>query len=85
MPTVPTPHDHALPTETLAEKAARLEAAQPPAPWPFNITDPVRAVHYAMEPDCPYRRPVDCPHEATARKAVRAYETWAAAHPPYTP
>lgn len=26
MPTVPTPHDHALPTETLDEKDARLTA-----------------------------------------------------------
>ncbi|WKD36543.1 hypothetical protein [Streptomyces xanthophaeus] len=29
MPTVPTPHDHALPVETLDEKAARLSAGQP--------------------------------------------------------
>ncbi|MFD7093355.1 hypothetical protein [Streptomyces xanthophaeus] len=35
MPTAPTPHDHALPAETLDEKAARLTAEQP-------IVTPVR-------------------------------------------
>ncbi|MFD5509147.1 hypothetical protein ACFWIB_15400 [Streptomyces sp. NPDC127051] len=81
MPTVPTPHDHALPVETLTEKEARLEAERPPAPWPYSLNDPVRAVHFALEPDCPYSNPATCPYELRAANAVRAYKTWAAAHP----
>lgn len=45
MPTVPTPHDHALPVETLAEKAARLTAEQAaPTTSHFEFRD-----HYDTE------------------------------------
>ncbi|MFG2617772.1 hypothetical protein ACGFXC_09085 [Streptomyces sp. NPDC048507] len=56
--------------------------SQQPPPWPFNIADPVRAIHFALDPDCPYADPKACPTERTARTAVQAYETWAAARRP---
>lgn len=53
---------------------------QPTAPWPFNITDPVRAVHFALDKgNCLFPDPLSCPTEATARAAVQAYDTWTAA------
>ena len=55
--------------------------SQQPAPWPFTLTDPVRAVHFALDPDCPHGNPAACPHESTVRKVIEAYKTWAAAHP----
>lgn len=54
---------------------------QPAPPWPFNIADPVRAVHFALEADCPYANPKACPTEATARTAVQAYTTWVGVQP----
>ncbi|MFB6809444.1 hypothetical protein [Streptomyces sp. NPDC056387] len=85
MPTVPTPHDHALPVETLAERAARLEAERPPVPWPFSLNDPVRAVHFALEPDCPYSNPAACPYETTVTAALAAYKAWVGVHPHAAP
>lgn len=41
MPTVPTPHDHALPAETLSEKDARLTTAAEPA---YAALGPLRDV-----------------------------------------
>lgn len=50
-------------------------------PWPFNIADPVRAVHLAMDPDCQYSDCSRCPDEAMARRVIAAYTTWLAAQP----
>ena len=49
--------------------------------WPFNIADPVRAVHFALEPHCPFSDPRDCPRETEARHAVEAHQQWLATHP----
>ena len=46
--------------------------------WPFNIANPVRAVHFALEPDCPYGDPTKCPQEGDARRAIEAYRRWLA-------
>ncbi|MCP9209529.1 hypothetical protein [Streptomyces cucumeris] len=53
-----------------------------PVPWPFHIDDPVRAVHYALERECPWGRPESCPREHEALHAVNAYRTWLAVHSP---
>lgn len=53
-------------------------------PWPFTLEDPVRAVHFAIERDCPWPDPAVCGYEATARKVIAAYKTWSAAHPDAT-
>lgn len=53
------------------------------APWPFHISDPVLAVHYAVEGrDCPWNRPESCPRHAEASQMIEAYQTWLAAHHP---
>ncbi|MFF5670288.1 hypothetical protein ACFY8S_09145 [Streptomyces hygroscopicus] len=49
--------------------------------WPLTLADPVRAVHFALDPGCPHDRPQSCPDEAKARQAIDAYRTWLAAHP----
>ncbi|RLU79249.1 hypothetical protein CTZ27_37020 [Streptomyces griseocarneus] len=51
-----------------------------PAPWPLSLRDPVRAVHFTLEPHCPYRIPGHCPREAEARMAVDTYRAWLSAH-----
>ncbi|MFF5589701.1 hypothetical protein [Streptomyces hygroscopicus] len=51
------------------------------AEWPFSLDDPTRAVHLALEPDCPYGRPESCPREIEAQQTIGAYQTWLAAHP----
>lgn len=48
------------------------------ADWPFDIADPVRAVHFALERDCPYSNPGECPRETEARRAVEAHQKWLA-------
>lgn len=40
------------------------------------VSVPVRAVHFALEPHCPYRDPADCPRETEARRAVEAHQQW---------
>ncbi|MEU8473729.1 hypothetical protein [Streptomyces hygroscopicus] len=54
---------------------------KPAAEWPFTLDDPTRAVHFAIEPDCPYGRPESCPREIEAQQTIGAYQTWLAAHP----
>ncbi|MEV7674978.1 hypothetical protein [Streptomyces sp. NPDC088752] len=50
--------------------------------WPYHITDPVLAVHYAVEgPDCPWNRPESCSYHESARKVISAYDTWRATRP----
>lgn len=46
--------------------------------WPFNLADPVRAVHYALEPGCPFADPTACPREVEARRAIEAHQRWQA-------
>ncbi|MEV6580216.1 hypothetical protein AB0M92_18860 [Streptomyces sp. NPDC051582] len=53
--------------------------------WPFNLIDPSRAVHFAMEPDCPYNNPRSCPTESSAVAAIIAYKAWASVHPQLAP
>lgn len=47
-----------------------------PAPWPFNIDDPVKAVHFASERECPYSNVENCPRHHTAREFIQMYEEW---------
>ena len=57
-----------------------------PAPWPFNIDAPVRAVHFAIEPECPYGNPAACPQEKQVAAILSAHSQWLSYHqPPATP
>lgn len=57
-----------------------MTSTSPAAEWPFNLDDPTRAVHFALEPNCPYDRPERCPREAEAQQTIGAYLTWLSAH-----
>lgn len=50
-------------------------------PWPYNITDEVRAVHYILERDCPYDYPASCPREDAVRRTLLAYKAWLEVQP----
>lgn len=49
-------------------------------PWPYNINDPVKAVHFALDKDCPYNNPESCPDHHRARKFIQLYENWRTFH-----
>ncbi|MGW1998431.1 hypothetical protein [Embleya sp. NPDC001921] len=53
--------------------------------WPYDLTDPVLAVHLALEPDCPYDRPETCPRHTEIRRVIATYQTWSARHEAGTP
>lgn len=54
------------------------------AEWPYNIPDYGRAVHFAVEKDCPYARPESCGVEKDVRQILWEYQKWAEAHYPAT-
>lgn len=47
------------------------------ATWPFDIRDPIRAVHYALEPHCVHADPALCPREIEVRRTIEAFTEWA--------
>lgn len=47
-------------------------------PWPYNIEDPVKAVHFASERECPYSNVENCPRQHNAREFLQKYEEWKA-------
>lgn len=57
----------------------------PQPSWPFSLNDPARAVHFAMEPDCPYSDARSCPTESYAVRAIAAFKAWASVHPHAVP
>jgi hypothetical protein len=44
----------------------------PHIPWPLNIKDPVRAIHFHVEPGCMHREPSACPTEKTVHRILDA-------------
>ncbi|MEU3665788.1 hypothetical protein [Streptomyces virginiae] len=56
-----------------------MTAASPS--WPFSLNDPVRAVHFAVEPHCPHTNPATCPTETTVTASIAAYKAWVGVHP----
>ena len=44
--------------------------------WPYTLTDPVQAVHLALDPHCPYQRPAVCPQIAGIERTIAAYDKW---------
>ena len=47
-----------------------------PLPWPYNINKPAEAVHWVLDPDCPYQYPQSCPEFKQVVKILDAYNTW---------
>lgn len=50
--------------------------AIPGAPWPYNIGDEIKATHFAMDKDCPYSNPSNCPRHYEAIRNIMAYKAW---------
>lgn len=48
----------------------------PETPWPMNIDDPVRAVHFLLERDCPWQNPASCPTELRVKQTLEAHSRW---------
>lgn len=49
------------------------------ADWPYHITDQVKALHLAVEPECPWRNEENCSLKRTIRLVLEKQETWFAA------
>lgn len=45
-------------------------------PWPYYIKNPIRAVHFAIDPHCPYSNPANCPREHEAARIIEEYEKY---------
>ncbi|WP_428957829.1 hypothetical protein [Streptomyces sp. cg35] len=54
-------------------------------PWPYNNDNPVRAVHRAVDPDCPSWAASTCPEYKRIQNFVDHYETWRSYHPEARP
>lgn len=50
-------------------------------PWPFNIDDPVKAVHFHIEPECPYVNIENCLVQERVRQVLASFEIWRHYHP----
>lgn len=53
----------------------------PTPSWPYNIDDPVTAVHHALDPHCPWDRPEHCTEYPRIQRALKAYDTWRSHRP----
>lgn len=48
----------------------------PHIPWPLSIEDPVRAIHFYVEPGCLHGDPEACPTEKAVRRTLDALTEW---------
>ncbi|MEU6362229.1 hypothetical protein [Streptomyces albidoflavus] len=48
------------------------------APWPHDLSDPVAAIHRALDPDCPWSNPEHCTEYSRIRRIVEAHNAWRA-------
>lgn len=62
--------------KTMEAEELELDKEAGVIPWPFNIEDPVKAVHFASERDCPYSNIENCPRQHNARELLQRYEEW---------
>lgn len=52
------------------------EMAKADIPWPYYIKNPIRAVHFAIDPHCPYSNPANCPREHEVARIIEEYEKY---------
>lgn len=64
----------------MEEEEIELDKEAGVIPWPFNIEDPVKAIHFASERECPYSNVENCPRQHNAREFLQKYEEWKTYH-----
>lgn len=49
------------------------------AEWPYHITDQAKALHLAIEPDCPWKNEANCSLRRTIQLVLDEQERWLSA------